>query len=166
MRESVSLKQDIRESILFLMLKLLILESLIATSFFFFTVILDFFELNGQDTLTNVFSVEGFLMFLLVILQIGLTIVVILKWIYNYYEISMHMVVRYTGFIFKHQQVLYLKDVNEVTLHQGVLGRLFNYGTLELLTHIATGVFYIRRVSYPKKNLNLIKDILAEVKGA
>lgn len=164
MAENIVIKHEVRESLFFLTLKLIFLEFFFGLFFLFSTAILDFFELNSQDPLGNVFSLESLLMLSVVVLQIILTIGVVLSWLYSYYELSTEQVTQHRGIIRLKKKSLYFREVQEISLQQGLMGRIFNFGDLGLVGSNTKTLFSLQRISHPKKHIELLQKLMANVR--
>jgi len=156
--------QQLRESTFFLTFKLIILEFFFGIIFLFFTGILDFFELGSQETIKSIISTEGGLMSVIVIIQIILTVFVVLRWVYNYYEWSDEQVIHHTGILILHEKSMYFKEAKEIILRQGIFGRLLRYGNIDLLSSNAETLISLSRISKPQRYINVLRKQLTEVK--
>jgi len=164
MAENIEIKQEVRESLFFLTLKLVILEFFFGVIFLFSTTVLDFFEINNQNNLNNIFSLEGLIMFTVITVQIVLTISVVIGWLYNYYELSEEKVTHHRGVFFLQKKSLYFREVQEIVLRQKFLGRIFHYGNLGLVGSNTETLFALQRISEPQKNIEMLQRLMINVK--
>jgi uncharacterized membrane protein YdbT with pleckstrin-like domain len=164
MAENIEIKQEIRESLFFLTLKLVILEFFFGIIFLFSTTVLDFFEINNQNNLNNIFSLEGLIMFTIIIVQIFLTIAVVIGWLYNYYELSAEKVTHHKGLFFLQKKSLYFREVQEITSRQKFLGRIFNYGNLMLVGSNTETLFSLQRIPQPQQHVEMLQSLMISVK--
>ena len=158
------INKEIRESEFFLTIKLIILELFFGVIFLFFTTILDFLELDTQETITNIISWEGFWMLIIILIQIILTIILVLKWIYSYYEIAENRITYHQGIIFLSEKSLYLHDVQEIKAKKGLIGRIFNYGNIELLGSNTNTLHSLNRITNPSKYIQFLETLVLEAK--
>ena len=156
--------KEIRESEFFLTVKLIILELFFGLIFLFFTTILDFFELGSQETITSIISWEGLLMIIIICLQIVLTITLVLKWVYSYYDISGDKITYHQGIILLSEKSLYLRDVQEIKAKKGLIGRIFNYGNIALVGSNRDTLHSLNRISNPDKYIRFLEDLVLEAK--
>jgi hypothetical protein len=57
---------------------------------------------------------------------------VITQWVNEYYEITPKEVIHKTGFFLKKEEKHMLEHLGKLEIEQGLLGRIFNFGTLKL----------------------------------
>ena len=68
----------------------------------------------------------------LVFVKIVLSIYIVLEWLNEYYEVTPAMIYHRRGVVFKKEEKVPLTIIWQVELSQGVLGKLLNYGTINL----------------------------------
>ena len=120
---------NIRQSIFFLLLKLVLLDVFAA----FLSVIFFTFLSNSYIPLavkTFVLSSGAFYFLLLIILKIALTLYVVLAWLNEYYEIRLDSIVHRSGIIWKKEYKYPLRQIRLIKTDQGLFGKFFNYGTI------------------------------------
>ncbi|MCX7996950.1 MAG: PH domain-containing protein [Patescibacteria group bacterium] len=94
------------------------------------------------------------------VLLIGSTITVVLQWICEYYEIFPDHLVHRKG-IFKHTYVRYpLRDITACDVEQGILGQLFNFGTIHLYDVNNMKDIYLRQIHNPIRYFHLLKSLI------
>ena len=81
----------------------------------------------------------------------------LLQWWAEEYLITTHRVVLTEGLINKHTQDSSLEKINDIVLNQSVLGRLLNFGDLEIITGSDVGTNMLRRLARP---VNFKKTLL------
>ncbi len=151
----------IRQSIFFLHLRLVALEILAAASIIAFHTLLVATPLKeqfGQNII--VFNVPLFVV--LVFIKFSFTILVILQWLNEYYEIRPEEVVFRKGFIFKREKRYLLTHIGEVTLEQGIFGRIFNFGTVKLFNWTTEREEYLYLIHNPEKYQKILEDLTPE----
>jgi uncharacterized membrane protein YdbT with pleckstrin-like domain len=72
-----------------------------------------------------------------------------LQWWAEEYLITTHRVVQTEGLINKRTKDSALEKINDITLNQSVLGRILNYGDLEIITGSDTGTNLLKRLAKP-----------------
>jgi uncharacterized membrane protein YdbT with pleckstrin-like domain len=72
-----------------------------------------------------------------------------LQWWAEEYLITTHRVVQTEGLVNKHTRDSALEKINDITLNQSVLGRILNYGDLEIITGSDTGTNLLKRLAKP-----------------
>jgi len=75
----------------------------------------------------------------------------ILNWSYRQFVITNRRVMQISGVLNKNVIDSSLEKVNDVHMVQSALGRLFNYGDVEILTASELGVNLFRRIAEPVK---------------
>lgn len=63
---------------------------------------------------------------------VWVTIMVVLKWMCEYYELYPDCVIHRKGIIFQTKERHPLRDMSSCALEQGLFGRLLNYGSINL----------------------------------
>lgn len=121
---------NIRQSISFLLLKLLFVDLLTAL----FVIV--FFSSIFAPQLTNEFKIEivsfNKLYFgLLFVVKTFLTIFVVLQWLNEYYEITAERINYRRGVLWRSEDSHDFLDIKSLKLQQGMLGKVFNYGTIQ-----------------------------------
>lgn len=148
----------IRQSISLLLLKLIILEVIFSAIFIFFHPVL--FSSQLADIISY-FSSYNILFFLIaVVIKIVLTFYIVLAWLNEYYEITSSAVRHRKGIIFVRKEQLALADIQSITLHQGLIGKFLNFGTLSLFDWKWRKHEYLYAIHNPTKYLDIIEDLL------
>ncbi len=80
-----------------------------------------------------------------------------LQWWAEEYLVTTHRVVQTEGLINKHTKDSSLEKINDIVLNQSVLGRILNYGDLEIITGSDIGTNVLRRLAQP---VNFKKTLL------
>ena len=151
----------IRQSISFLVLRLLSIEIMAAIAIIVFhTLILrsDIRQLVGDDIL--IFNIPLFI--LLVVIKTVITIFVIIQWLNEYYEITTKDIVHRRGLILKKGERHLLQHIGSVSIEQGVFGRIFNFGTLKLFNWTKEKYVYLYLIHNPMKYLHIMEELLTD----
>lgn len=74
-----------------------------------------------------------------------------LQWWNEEYLVTNRRVIQAEGVINKHVIDSSLEKINDVVLNQSLLGRLFDYGDIEILTASEIGVNMLRHITHPVK---------------
>lgn len=96
-------------------------------------------------------SLFGLLLTLLFILPVAAFVHDYLKWWYEEYIVTTRRVIQTEGIINKHVIDSSLEKVNDVVLSQSWLGRMFDYGNIEILTASEMGVNLLHNIASPIK---------------
>ena len=151
----------IRQSISFLVLKLLVIEALAAVSIIIFHSVLlktNIKEIIGEDLL--IFNIPLFI--ILVLIKSFFTIFIIIQWLNEYYEITTKEVVYRKGLIFKKEDRHLFEHIGSVKLEQGIFGRIFNFGTIRLFNWTREKNMYMYLIHNPSKYINILEELLPE----
>ena len=101
--------------------------------------------------ISNIAGVFGLLVLILLLLPAASFIRDYLTWWNEEYLVTTRRVVQADGIINKHVIDSSLEKVNDVVLNQSFLGRLFNYGDIEILTASEIGVNKLFQIAQPVK---------------
>ncbi len=93
----------------------------------------------------------GLLVLLLLLIPIGRFVWDLIRWWNREYIVTNRRVIQIEGTINKHVIDSSLEKVNDVRLTQSVVGRLLNYGDVEILTASELGTNLFRRIGSPIK---------------
>lgn len=96
-------------------------------------------------------NIVGLLVTLLFVLPVAAFVNDYLKWSYEEYIVTNRRVIQTKGIINKHVIDSSLEKVNDVVLSQSWLGRVFDYGNIEILTASEMGVNFLHNISSPIK---------------
>lgn len=91
-----------------------------------------------------------------------LLFVAISLWVRDYYELSPGMIIYKTGLFKRHSSSFKLNNITALEVDQSFLGRMFNYGTVELQNPFMSNHFFLTNVPNPKKCLRLIRENMEE----
>jgi hypothetical protein len=151
---------NIRSSISFLMLKLVLIELIAAAGVvFLFSILLSDFITSAGFTLP-IISIPIYLF--LVLAKLLLTGFVILQWLNDYYEISNEMVIHRNGIIFRHEEKYPLKHMRIINVQQTLLGRVLNYGTIILQDPYRIEKMSLYQIHNPIRYAAILEDLLPE----
>lgn len=149
----------VRQSIFFLVLKLLFLEIVAAGSIIAFHIFLSSYLIRYSQNI-NLFNIPVFI--LLVILKTFFMIYVIVTWLEEYYEITPKEVIHRKGFLFRREERYTLEHIGSIILEQGLLGRIFNFGTLKLFDWALEENVYIYLIHSPLKYHHILETLLPD----
>lgn len=150
---------NIRQSIFFLVLKLIVLDAIGA----FFTI-LYFSSVSSKfipETINNLalsYNLPFFM--ILVILKIVLSIYVVMQWINEYYEIWPNLIVHKSGFITKHEEKHPLSHIRSLKVEQGLLGKTFGYGSITVYDWYLEKDTSLYLIHNPIKYYNILESLV------
>lgn len=101
--------------------------------------------------ITSQVGVGGLLTTVLFLIPVGAFSLDYLKWWNEEYIITNRRVIQAQGIVNKHVIDSSLEKVNDVVLEQSVLGRIFDYGDIDILTASEMGVNELHQIEHPVK---------------
>lgn len=150
---------NIRQSIFFLVLKLILLDVMTA-----FLAVVYFAAVNNEflpeiiNSLILSYNLTFFL--IMVTLKIAMTVYVVLRWITEYYEIWPTAVIHKSGFFFKNEEKHPFSQMRSLRCEQGFFGKIFGYGTLYLYNWYLKTNTPLYLIHNPIKYFHIIENLL------
>ncbi len=151
----------IRQSITFLVLRILAIELLASIAIIMFHTVLlrpEIRSIIGENFI--VFNAPLFV--ILVMIKTMLLIFVIIQWLNEYYEITTKDIVYRKGLIFRKEERHLAEHIGSVKLEQGIFGRIFNFGTLKLFNWTKEKYVYLYLIHNPTKYMHILEELLPE----
>ncbi len=150
---AVNLEKDYktRMSIFVLLGRLLIVQALLVVA----SVVLngELFAANFENVIIQFVSQSLFLL----LMALVLTFSVIVVWFYRYYVITPEGIYLYKGVIFRQMDNFDMKSVRKVTVEQGLMGRIFNYGDIVMESPLISHDIRLHNIHKPTKVVKLIE---------
>lgn len=87
------------------------------------------------------------------------TLIILARWVTEFYVIKNDSLTYRMGIFFKQKRVLLIRQIVEVVLIQNLMGRIFNYGTIKVITSQALEGVYIKRVENPNKYFKVLREL-------
>lgn len=153
---------NVRVSLVFLLLKLVLLDVIAGVLVLLFFGVLSF-SFIPEDLRLLVFSNNVWFFVLLVIAKIVLTVFVVLQWINEYYEITPIKIFYRRGIIWRKEDIYDLALVRSIGIRQGIFGRIFNYGTLFIYDRGVYKYYYFSDIHNPLRYLDVLHHLLPAV---
>lgn len=152
---------NIRPSISILLLQLIFINILAAA-----IVILGYLAiLNYPPTIEFYLKSLSGLVILGVVfaIQIVITIYAALKWINEYYELTPKLLIHKKGIFFRKIEKYAMEHIRFAIINQGILGQLFNYGTITLLDARKEKFLDLYLIHNPTKYLEVFEKLNPEM---
>lgn len=150
---------NIRLSISILLLKLIFLEIIAAILIIILhTSLYAFDETRLAEMGIRIFNIPFFVV--LVILKTLLTVIVVLQWLNEYYEITKTIIYHRKGLIFKTEEKYLLEKIALVEVRQSLLGKIFNFGTISLYDEKGNKYEELYLIHNPLRYAKVIEDLL------
>lgn len=150
---------NIRQSIFFLVLKLILLDLISAfLAVLYFSSISNKFMPEVINSAILSYNVPFF--FALVFLKAVLTIYVIMRWITEYYEVWPHVLMHWSGIIWKNHEKHPFSQMRSVKIEQGFFGKIFGFGTIHLYNWYLKTNTALYLIHNPIKYFNIIESLM------
>jgi len=156
----------LRQSIIFLIYRLFLIELVFIGSYLIFDLPLMFL----MDTDPNTASIElgtdyyGLTLLLITsVIEMIIIIVVVLKWVNLYYEIREDEIIERHGIISVNENAHSFRNFAAISISQGIIGRIFNYGTLKLYNPAIDHSLTLRKIGSPQKYKNFLINKLPKM---
>ncbi len=151
----------IRQSIVYLFLRLILLQILFTIVYLFMLFPLNFFELNPEIKLLA-YSLVSVVFFALLLMQMYFTLNIVLNWFGEYYEVKPGELVFHHGILEKKEKIYLTKHIESITINQSFMEKLFNYGTIRLYNPVLNQHMHIDAVNKPEKYVHIIEKQMSE----
>lgn len=149
---------NIRQSISIVIAKMALIEFIFAIFILFSHYI--FIKILGDQISDALINNQPYILGLLLFIKAILTFFVLLSWLNEYYEISADKISHISGVIFKKEQRFSLPNIRQIILKQGLVGRIFNYGTIEFFDYAVKKYYQIYQIHNPVRYFNLLKVLV------
>lgn len=148
-----------RESIAFLIIKLILIH--IITTILLILLYIPMFWASVSDNIMNeFFSINTFVLVTIKFFEGLLSVVIIFKWLNEYFEITPNKLIYRNGLMFKKKDEYIFIHLMSVDLQQTVMGRILNYGTLHLYDRYINKDIYLYQIHNPKKFFSVLKELI------
>ncbi len=149
---------NIRISIVFLVLKLVALDILATVT------ALAFFWIISSGSLTdraNLFFISNSFYYFLFLAAVKLifTFYIVIQWLNEYYEITPTQVIYKKGILWRKVDIHDFSLIRSVGINQSFIGRILNYGTLNLYDRGIYKYFFLNYIHNPHKYFKLLKKL-------
>jgi len=149
---------NIRESISILLLKLIALDVI---SVIFATLFFSFASFSPTASITEKILSYNVLFFaLLGVFKITFTSYIILLWLNEYFEITPTAVIHKKGIFYRDTQRYELEFVRTIKVSQGLLGKLLNFGSIELQDIRRNTVLEMYMIHNPHRHKHILERLL------
>jgi membrane protein YdbS with pleckstrin-like domain len=113
----------------------------------------------GGSTISQsvaVFWTSGAVLFIVLIIYFAMVLYMILSWNKHYYVINSQAVLMYDGIIFSKSKSYDMAGVESIEVDQGLIGKVFNFGTLKLYNPRLEKEITFHRIPDPNKEAGFI----------
>ena len=149
----------VRQSIFFLLLKLIFIDifAALVVIIFFSSLLIPFLP---NELKLRIIAFSNIYFLILVVLKISVTIFIVLQWLNEYYEITPLSITHKEGLIWRKEESYSLQSIKSVGIKQGIFGRAFNFGTLNLYDWTLEKNIFIYLIHNPMKYLHVLESLL------
>ncbi len=144
---------NVRESISFLIFRLILIEVLSLPLIFLLIVCFNFACLPNHSLYFPLFV-------LLSMVKTSISIFVVLKWLFEYYEITPKSIICKKGILYKDREAYPYEHIRGVKIIQGLFGKIFNYGTVELFDWDARKFISLYQIHNPDKYYEMLDSLI------
>ncbi|MBI2040400.1 response regulator transcription factor [Candidatus Microgenomates bacterium] len=153
----------LRESVVLIIIRLIFTEAIFGLSVFLTSILFSY--LNPYLNAGSFSSLYFIVLITGLLINIGIVILITLKWNCEYTEVSREGVIKHSGILYRKEQKYACNFVEAAKLEQSLLGLLFNYGTIELYDPALKEQVYLLNIANPKKNSKTIQNIVSKEKN-
>lgn len=150
----------LRRSVFFLIFSLLGIEIFFDLIYIGLRIILMYADLPHFFPPLTIESLYVGSLMLTNLFKIIFMIVTALEWIHFTYEITGKEIISRYGILNHKEKIFLCTYVQEVMYIQSIMGKIFNYGTIELHNPTLEEVIYLDSIPNPKKHADIIKATL------
>jgi membrane protein YdbS with pleckstrin-like domain len=150
---------NIRQSIFFLLLKLISLDLmavLLAVSYFI--IVSNKFLSEAFSNMIPLYNLS--FISILAVIKIFLAIYVVMGWINEYYEIWPNSIMHMSGFIIKREEKHPLSHIRSIKVERGYFGRIFGFGTITFYNWYLKKYTSLYLIHNPIKYFNIIESLI------
>lgn len=156
-----------RQSHVFIIFRLIMLEILLVILYLVVRIpktffLRDFLNASQYETL----NITGVLYFIALSLsEMFIVFYIVMEWANETYEIREDSIIHRKGVFKLNEEIYSLRNLGSATIQQGLMGKLFNYGTITINSPILKKEFYLYNVQDPKKVVGLFEDNIENEAG-
>jgi len=160
--------RHIRESIVFVVLRLMFILIFFSALLYFYTSFRMAFYEPRYENLAGGNPFEPSMMPFIIIstLQVLVVIYAFLRWFFNYYTITEDQIIHHRGLFFIRRNYFAIKNIESVTMDQSLMGRVFRYGKLGLYSPTLNQSVILKNIYDPRKYMKIIKDLIPKMNNS
>lgn len=122
----------IKQTTLTVTIKLIVMQVLFSILSLVTSLISDTFSLYNNGKLLNTITYDSATFAIFILLQLIFTIFILLEWSYESYIIRSDRIDHRSGIFSRKTDSYSLRDIRSASITEGVMGKLFNYGSIIL----------------------------------
>ena len=98
---------------------------------------------------------------IITIAELTLGTYIILSWANEEWEIKEGVIFHRVGILHMKEDAYSLKHIGSTTLNQGLLGKIFNYGTIKIFSPYLKRDYYLTNIPKPREIVKMLEDEVA-----
>lgn len=153
-------KISFRKSHVVLILKLIFLELIVVFSYLLLRIPKATFfasQLNASNN--QAFNIFGLIFFVVLsIIEMACVLQIVLDWSTEEFEIKEGSIVHRKGIFHLKQKTFTLRNLGSANIYQGLLGKIFNFGTIVITSPILKKDIVLPDIHNPQQILLLLED--------
>ena len=155
----------IRRSVALFALRVILLELIFEVIYLSWRTLIHYlpFSLDTVVTLNGISII--FFLILITVIQNIILVYIVLSWVNDFYEIGSKEITHVTGIFSKTRRSYPYRDIQSITVHQGFMGRLLNYGEINLYIPTLGHDLHFREVASPRRFVELVKEANPNLSG-
>lgn len=155
----------VRQSIFFLIIKLILLDLLLVIFYALFDLsILFIADTNPDIGLILQADWMGFgTLFIVTAAEMIMVIFIVLNWVNEQFEIRNDEIIHRRGILRTREDIHSFRNFAAVTINQSLWGRIINYGTIKLFNPALNHTLLMVRIHNPYKIKNILTEKLPKI---
>ncbi len=154
----------VRRSAFFLAIQLLSIE-IVFLLLISLLLLPSFGSSTAQTGTLTVISLAGVVLLIVTVIKLGVTFLVLARWMNDFYEIHQTEIICHRGILTTHKTIFSTKDVKSMAVDQDVLGKIFRYGDIHLHNPAIEEVITLANIANPNKHMLVIKQLLPQLES-
>jgi membrane protein YdbS with pleckstrin-like domain len=159
-RPSIPFK--LRQSAILLVFKISLLHMILSMIIICISIFWQSIRITEMWELFTHITYQVFIFISIFLIQTIMTVLIVARWLTEYYEIKKGEIIYSSGIFFNKQNVFYLQNIETITLKQGFWERLLDYGSIELHSSFMNKNFYLESIPHPHKYVQIIDWAMPE----
>jgi len=164
MAEKASFSFTIKQSPILLVMRIIVLFVFFNCAYLGIAFASDYYEGFNSELVFNVIAYDTMVIFLVMVFQVILTLYLFLKWFSESYTLKEGYIIHRWGILLIRERRFKLDNVESITYVQSILGRIFQYGTIQIRYPSDERVEQLSAVAYPDQFVGMVEHNLTEHK--
>jgi len=107
----------------------------------------------------------GIIIFVVILILQTITLVaVVLEWFFEYYEVRKDLIIHTKGVLRKKEDIYSLKTVEAGNVNQSFMGKLLNFGTVQVYSPVLQSEYFLRDIPDPHHIRTAVVALLSSKK--